>query len=171
VAEQRPRLGALIEGSGRMRARRQPAAGHNYPVPGARLFTIGYAGKALAEFLAQLVAAGVTRVVDVRALPLSRKKGFSKSALAEALAGAGIEYVHVRAAGNPFREIKDDTERCLALYAGHLDAHPEVMAEVEQAVAGCSAALLCYEAAAAECHRSVLARRMVAARARSVMDL
>ncbi|MEJ7731355.1 MAG: DUF488 domain-containing protein [Polyangiaceae bacterium] len=137
----------------------------------ARLFTIGYAGKTLADLLAQLGAAGVTRVVDVRALPLSRKKGFSKTALAEALAGAGIEYVHLRAAGKPFREIKNDTERCLALYAGHLDAHPEVIADVEEAVAGRGAALLCYEAAAAECHRSVLARRMVAARPRTVMDL
>jgi len=154
-----------------MRARHQAPARHNRGVPGAQLFTIGYAGKTLADFLAQLGAAGVTRVVDVRALPLSRKKGFSKAALAEALAAAGIEYVHVRAAGNPFREIKDDTERCLALYAGHLDAHPEVIAEVEEAVTGCNAALLCYEAAAAECHRSVLARRMVVARPRRVEDL
>jgi uncharacterized protein (DUF488 family) len=140
-------------------------------VPGAQLFTIGYAGKTLADFLAQLGAAGVERVVDVRALPLSRKKGFSKAALAGALAAADIEYVHLRAAGNPFREIKDDSGRCLALYARHLDAHPEVIAEVEQAVAGRRAALLCYEATAAECHRSVLTRRMVAARPRRVVDL
>lgn len=135
------------------------------------LWTIGYAGKSLADFLAQLAAAGVEQVVDVRALPLSRKKGFSKTSLAEALAAAGIGYVHVRAAGNPFRELKGDPARTLALYAAHLDAHPEVIAEVEDAVAGKRSALLCYEASAHECHRSVLASRMLAARPRPRVDL
>ncbi|MEA3049267.1 MAG: hypothetical protein QOG84_1103, partial [Sphingomonadales bacterium] len=33
-----------------------------------RLFTIGYEGKTMDEFLAEVIAAGVERVIDVRAV-------------------------------------------------------------------------------------------------------
>jgi uncharacterized protein (DUF488 family) len=123
-------------------------------------FTIGYEGKKLDEFLSLLVEAGVDRVVDVRALPLSRRKGFSKTPLGGALAANGIEYVHVRAAGNPHRDIKDDSERSLALYARHIDANPDVLVAIEAAIEGRRAALLCMEADAQRCHRSIIADRL-----------
>ncbi len=123
-------------------------------------FTIGYEGKTLDEFLSVLVEAGVDRVVDVRALPLSRRKGFSKTPLGEALAAKSIEYVHLRAAGNPYRDLKDDSERSLALYAGHLDANPDVLVAIAAAIDGRRAALLCMEADAQRCHRSIIADRL-----------
>src|SRR5438270_2319328 len=66
-----------------------------------RIFTIGYEGTTVPEFIAALKAAGVDRVIDVRALPLSRRPGFSKSPLRAALDEAGIEYVHLKALGTP----------------------------------------------------------------------
>src|SRR3982751_5880304 len=66
-----------------------------------RIFTIGYEGTTVAEFLAALQAAGVKRVIDVRALPLSRRPGFSKTSLKNALAEEGIEYLHLKALGTP----------------------------------------------------------------------
>ena len=123
-------------------------------------FTIGYAGKSLVEFVSVLRSAGVDRVVDVRALPLSRRKGFSKTPLSEALAEQGIEYVHLRAAGNPYRDRKQEITQCLALYAGHLDEHPSILSEVDAVVEGRRAALLCAEAEACHCHRSVIAERL-----------
>jgi len=123
-------------------------------------FTIGYAGKTVAQFVATLLEAGVDRVVDVRALPLSRRKGFSKTALGIALAEKGIEYVHLRSAGNPYRDKKHDIKRCLALYAEHLDDHPSVLEEVDAVLAEHRAALLCVEAQPHECHRGVLADRL-----------
>jgi hypothetical protein len=66
-----------------------------------RIFTIGYEGTTVAEFLAALQKAGVERVIDVRALPLSRRPGFSKTALRGALEEAGTEYVHLKALGTP----------------------------------------------------------------------
>ena len=123
-------------------------------------FTIGYAGRTLGEFVAALVEAEVDRVIDVRELPLSRRKGFSKTLLSQALARRGIEYVHLRAAGNPYRDKKQDVEHCLALYAGHLDDHPAVLTEVNAAATGRRAALLCVEAEACHCHRSVIADRL-----------
>ena len=50
-----------------------------------KIFTIGYEGATVDEFLTALRDAGVKRVIDVRALPLSRRAGFSKSPLRAAL--------------------------------------------------------------------------------------
>jgi len=61
-----------------------------------RIFTIGYEGTTMDEFLAALKAAGVERLIDVRALPLSRRPGFSKSPLRAALEEVGIKYVHLK---------------------------------------------------------------------------
>lgn len=130
---------------------------------GARtVFTIGYGGKDLEQFIGELSSAGVRRVVDVRELPLSRKRGFSKTALREALSDAGIEYVHLRCAGNPFRAEKDDVARCLAKYASFLARHDEVLEEVERATNGTRSALLCAERDHQSCHRAVLAARVTA---------
>lgn len=125
-------------------------------------FTVGYEGRSVPEFVELLQEARVERVVDVRALPLSRRKGFSKTPLSQALSDGGIEYVHVRSAGNPFRDQKNDVEKCLALYSKHLDAHPEVVAEVETVINGHRAALLCVEGDVHCCHRSVLMDRLLA---------
>jgi uncharacterized protein (DUF488 family) len=123
-------------------------------------FTIGYAGRTLTEFVRLLVDSDVERVVDVRALPLSRRRGFSKSALSATLAEHGIEYVHIRRAGNPYRACKEDIERCLSLYACYLDDEPEVVVEVEGALQARRSALLCVEADPRDCHRSVIADRL-----------
>lgn len=126
----------------------------------SEIFTVGYAGRTVDEFITALHAAGVERVIDVRALPLSRRRGFSKTALGKALAEHDIEYVHVRAAGNPFRDQKDQIDKCLALYADHLDAHPEVLDEVVTAFDTRRSALLCVEAEHEHCHRSVIVSRL-----------
>lgn len=66
------------------------------------LLTIGYeTHREPASPVVALLAADVERLVDVRELPLSRRRGFSKTALAGALADAGIHYEHERALGNP----------------------------------------------------------------------
>jgi uncharacterized protein (DUF488 family) len=125
-------------------------------------FTIGYSGKSMADFMTALRDAGVNLVVDIRALPLSRKRGFSKTSLGESLSEAGIEYAHLRQAGNPYRSKKQDIERCLALYSAYIDERPDVVAAVEAAITGRRAALLCFEADACECHRSVIGERLKA---------
>ena len=66
-----------------------------------RIFTIGYENATVPDFVAALTQAGVKRVIDVRAVPNSRRPGFSKTPLRNALAEAGIDYVHLRALGTP----------------------------------------------------------------------
>ena len=127
-----------------------------------RLFTIGYEGVTPGEFTAALQAAGVERVIDIRAVPNSRRPGFSKTPLRNALAEAGIDYVHLRALGTPAdgraaarAGRQSDLER---IYAGQLEL-PEAMAESAQMLslaADKPSALLCYERDPAQCHRSLL---------------
>jgi len=127
-----------------------------------RIFTIGYEGVTQGEFLNALQSAGVERVIDIRAVPNSRRPGFSKTPLRNALSEAGIDYVHLRALGTPAdgraaarAGRQDDLER---IYAGQLEL-PEAMAETAQMLnlaAEKPSALLCYEREPAECHRSLL---------------
>jgi uncharacterized protein (DUF488 family) len=65
------------------------------------LFTLGYEGLTIEAFIARLQTTQVKTVVDVRELPLSRKKGFSKSAFCAALATHGVAYLHAPALGCP----------------------------------------------------------------------
>ena len=116
-----------------------------------------------AEFLAALQNAGVERVIDVRALPLSRRPGFSKTPLSGALEEAGIEYVHLKALGTPAdgraaarAGRHADLER---IYAGQLEL-PEAIAQVARRCWSSRrrsrARLLCFEREPAHCHRSLL---------------
>jgi len=127
-----------------------------------RIFTIGYEGATQVELVAALSAAGVERVIDVRAVPLSRKPGFSKNALAAGLAEAGIGYVHLKALGTPpegreaARKGRHDVlER---VYAAQLET-PEAALQAAQMVelaAERPSALLCFERDPAACHRTLL---------------
>jgi len=127
-----------------------------------RIFTIGYEGATQAEFVAALQKAGVGRVIDVRALPNSRRPGFSKTPLRNALAEAGIDYVHLRALGTPAEGRAAARAGRIAdlarIYSGQLEL-PEAMAEGAQMLELARerpSALLCYEREPAACHRSLL---------------
>jgi uncharacterized protein (DUF488 family) len=116
----------------------------------------------MADFLAALAKAGVQRVVDVRALPLSRRPGFSKSPLAASLKEAGIDYVHLKALGTPKRgrdaAKKGDVETLTAVYDDQL-ALPEAQAAAAQMLDLARekpSALLCYEREPQHCHRTLL---------------
>lgn len=127
-----------------------------------RIFTIGYEGSTVGEFIGALQKAGVERVIDVRALPLSRRPGFSKSSLRSALEEAGLEYIHLKALGTPAdgraaarAGRHEDLRR---IYAGQLEL-PEAIAqsaEMLELAREKPSALLCLERAPACCHRSLL---------------
>lgn len=127
-----------------------------------RIFTIGYEGTTVPEFIAVLRSAGVERVIDVRALPLSRRPGFSKSGLRAALEESGIEYIHLKALGTPAAGRAAaragrhaELER---IYAGQLEL-PEAIAQSAQMLELARerpTALLCMEREPARCHRTLL---------------
>ena len=127
-----------------------------------RIFTVGYEGVTMAGFIATLQAAGVEQVIDVRALPLSRRPGFSKSPLAASLNEAGIGYVHLKALGTP-KEGRDaakkgDVATLERVYAVQLElpeAQVQAAAMLELAAEKPSA-LLCFERDPRHCHRTLL---------------
>ena len=63
------------------------------------LFTIGYEGISLEEYLVRLIKNDVKILVDVRNNPLSMKYGFSKSQLKRYCENLGIEYIHIPEVG------------------------------------------------------------------------
>jgi uncharacterized protein (DUF488 family) len=127
-----------------------------------RIFTIGYEATTMGEFLAALTSAGVERVIDVRAVPNSRRPGFSKTPLRNALAEAGIDYVHLRALGTPAagREAarKGRHEELKRIYSAQLDLPEAIVAaeQMKELATEKPSALLCYEREPAGCHRTLL---------------
>ncbi|MGZ6639155.1 MAG: DUF488 domain-containing protein [Solirubrobacteraceae bacterium] len=132
------------------------------------LYTTGYEQHATpATLVSALSGAGVKRLVDVRDLPLSRRRGFSKTSLAQALDAAGIRYEHERALGNPkplrdlyksgrlaegvtgYRaHIQNGSAWAVDWLAGTLDDGP--------------ACLLCFEQDHETCHRQVIVDELLA---------
>lgn len=132
-----------------------------------KIYTIGYEGSTQEAFIAALQAAGVELVADVRAVPISRRPGFSKNVLAAGLRQAGIDYVGMKALGTPpeGREAarKGHLDRLAAVYEGQL-ALPETMAEAARLadVAGeRRTAVMCFERDPEACHRSLLAKAIL----------
>lgn len=137
-------------------------------MPQRQIFTVGYEGGELSTFLATLAQAGIKQVIDVRELPLSRKRGFSKSALSLALSDVGIRYLHLRELGDPKpgREAarRGDHAEFLQIYLRHLEGTDAQVALREaslqaRAVRSC---LLCFEKHPAGCHRKIVAEAMAA---------
>jgi hypothetical protein len=127
-----------------------------------KIFTIGYEGATQDEVVATLQKAGVEQVIDVRAVPLSRRPGFSKNVLAAGLKEAGIDYVLLKALGTPpaGREAarKGRHDEMKRIYAAQLET-PEAGMQAAQMVALAEekpSALLCFERDPAHCHRTLL---------------
>lgn len=127
------------------------------------LFTVSYEGTDLPTFIERLHVAGVRTLVDVRELPLSRKPGFSKRSLSDALLAADVAYVHMPALGCP-RWIRDRyrTDRDWQLYTRdflqHLRSCKSSVHELLKLSRAKTVALMCFEADFSMCHRTYVAR-------------
>lgn len=130
------------------------------PGPG-RIYSVGYEGLSVEGLVDRLVGARVTTLVDVRLNPSSRKPGFTRRHLAEALAEAGIGYIHERSLGNPpdnraaFRsgDANEGRARMRALLAN--EGRQALRRVVELASSG-RIAVMCVERDPARCHRDVV---------------
>jgi len=128
-------------------------------------FTIGYEQSEPREFLRRLQQNLVEVVVDVRDMPLSRKRGFSKNQLQELLESVDIEYIHVKALGAP--KSTRDPLRAGGSWWEYVKGYNRVLAaqtvEVDRLIElarGKRICLLCFERDPAECHRSLIALDM-----------
>lgn len=125
--------------------------------------TIGYEKADISDFIATLHEIGVTQVIDVRELPQSRRRGFSKNILAGNLERQGISYLHFKALGDPKhgREAarRGDFQEFREIYRAHieLDAARAALESVAECAAAKPSVLLCYERDHRECHRNIIA--------------
>jgi uncharacterized protein (DUF488 family) len=126
------------------------------------LYTIGYSGHTLDSFIAALQAEGVSLLIDVRMTPISRKKGFSKSALRQALEDTGIRYEHMRSLGSP-RDLRNslnanrDYDTFFASYRAYLANQTPSVSEAASLATLERTCLMCVEQEPHQCHRSVVA--------------
>ena len=140
------------------------------------LYTIGYEGRTLDDFVSALQTAGVQLLADVREAPVSRKPGFSKSALEQALRASGIAYRHLRALGCP-KPIRDqhkvdgDWQRYTREFMQHLDQQQGAVEELAALTQTQLTALLCFETDFDRCHRTYVARAVAARTSASIQHL
>lgn len=142
-----------------------------------KLTTIGYEGTTIDAVLTTLKQAAVGLLIDVRAVPQSRKPGFSKRQLAAALDEAGIGYVHLQALGTP-KPGRDAVraghpERMEPIFRDHMtsDRSQAELAQAKQLARERTACLLCFERDHNTCHRRLVAEMIVAETGQSVLHL
>ena len=131
-----------------------------------RIYTIGYEGASIEDFVATLELMKVDLLLDVRELPISRRRGFAKRALSQALAEAGISYRHEKRLGSP-KPIRDrlkkdrNYEIFFRDYGQHLREQSPLVEGLAQELTG-TVALMCFERDHNECHRKAVADALAA---------
>ncbi len=126
---------------------------------------MGYEGTTIDSFIDRLRANNISCILDVRALPLSRKPGFSKTRLAGRLKHVHIDYVHLRELGTP-KDVRDELksthdyvtffERMDKYLAGKKEAIRQAYSHVTSA----RCCLMCFERLADQCHRKLVAEKI-----------
>jgi uncharacterized protein (DUF488 family) len=142
-----------------------------------KLFTIGYEGRNPSDLFASLQANGVTLLIDVRDVPISRKPGFSKTSLAHGLEQAGIRYLHLKGLGDPkpgrvaAREGRFSDFR--RIFTAHMrtTAAQQALTEAVVAASRSIACLLCFEQDHTNCHRCIVAESMTSSGKFSLVHL
>jgi uncharacterized protein (DUF488 family) len=136
------------------------------PMKLKHLVTIGYEGANFADFLATLNALGVTTLLDIRELPISRRRGFAKTALREGLASVGISYRHEPRLGSPKairHQLRDDGDlkQFFRSFDRYLSKQGDLLEQLATELTG-TIALLCYERDHTTCHRNSVANALSA---------
>jgi uncharacterized protein (DUF488 family) len=128
------------------------------------LFTIGYEGNSLEEYLNKLIRNNVRLLVDVRKNPLSMKFGFSKALLKKYCESVGVGYLHIPEVGinSELRQELDSQEDYDKLFKKYkktvlsdtIPIQENILKLLEQHQ---RIALTCFEANICQCHRKPLA--------------
>jgi len=128
------------------------------------LFTIGYEGISLEEYLNRLIRNDVKLLVDVRCNPLSMKYGFSKRQLERYCYSLGIEYIHFPEVGIESEQrqalnTQNDYDQLFAVYRKNtlpktMDTQLKILnlLKINKRIA-----LTCFESNICQCHRKYLA--------------
>jgi len=129
------------------------------------LYTIGYEGLTIREFINNLSKNNISIVADIRFNPISRKQGFSKRILCEELAKKGIGYIHFKELGTP-KDVRDkfkqtnDEKIFSRKYKRILEAKQQLLFYLCELVKTSTVALMCFEKDPEKCHRTLLAEEI-----------
>jgi uncharacterized protein (DUF488 family) len=131
------------------------------------LFTIGYEGITIEQYINRLIQNNIAILIDVRRNPLSMKYGFSKTQLKNACEGTGIKYLHHPELGIESAMRKDldspkDYDNLFAIYrettlAYTIQSQKDILELVKKFK---RVAITCFEADPCQCHRSHLANKL-----------
>lgn len=129
------------------------------------LFTVGYESMEIESFVAKLIRNGVKTLIDVREKPISRKKGFAKTALSGALESSGIKYMHIRELGSPGEARKglhnnSNWVEFSEKYIQHLAGQRDILVELSTTIKKGLFCLMCFERDFNQCHRNLLAKEL-----------
>lgn len=126
------------------------------------LYLTGYENDTVNSFLKKLKYNGITRVIDVREYPLSRKRGFSKLELEKILNRSNIKYTHIQPLGSP-RDIRQqlktngDYITFFKNYRFYIkNKHIELQRVLNYTVTD-KVCVMCLEKDCDLCHRTILA--------------
>ncbi|MFZ3138639.1 MAG: DUF488 domain-containing protein [Thermodesulfovibrionales bacterium] len=130
------------------------------------VFTIGYEDRTINEFLGRLKKHSINTLIDVREIPYSRKRDFSKTRISEHLQTAGIKYIHIGKLGSP-KELREklhkdkDYDSFFEKYRDYLETLNGDMEKLyEEIIAGDVSCFMCMERDPFKCHRMVVAKKM-----------
>ncbi|MFH1296371.1 MAG: DUF488 family protein [Bacteroidota bacterium] len=128
------------------------------------LFTIGYEGITLEEYLVRLIKHDVKVLVDVRNNPVSMKFGFSKNHLKRYCESLGINYVHIPEVGIQSDQRQElntqaDYDKLFILYCRNNLKKTKIEQKkiLNLLIVYERIALACFEADISKCHRKHLA--------------
>lgn len=130
------------------------------------VYTIGYEGTDISKFVRTLELVGINAIADVRDVPFSRKKGFSKNILQAILAESNIKYLSFKNLGDP-KEGRDAAkaqnyklfEKIFCTYL-KTDAAQAAMEELANNAKKMKVCLLCFERDYKTCHRYIIAKEL-----------
>jgi uncharacterized protein (DUF488 family) len=135
------------------------------PIAKNAIYTAGYEGKTVDEFLNLLIKSGISRLIDVRFNPVSRRYGFHKSTLSRLCGFLGIDYQHLPELGIPGSE-RDDlglSNTYTSLFNNYHNSLPskeDALIKIIELLKEKPSVLVCMESDPVCCHRHVLAQHL-----------
>jgi uncharacterized protein (DUF488 family) len=133
--------------------------------PPAVLYTIGYEGRGIRDFVDHLTAKGIKILLDIRDNPISRNRDFCKSRLERTLGRQGIRYEHMKGLGTP-KPIRDqykltgNKESFVRAFSAFLGTRGDDLNDLYADVLTSVCCVMCVERDPETCHRSIVGERL-----------
>ncbi len=134
---------------------------------GPAIFSIGYEGITIDEFINRLTKSNVTTLLDIRNNPMSMKFGFSGKTLKRICEERGVKYKSIPELGiqaeirKPLIKMNDYETLFLDFEENHMPTATQYLEEIKEMLENNERiALMCFEACLDKCHRKIVAQHL-----------